>query len=247
MKMERINRAVLHEALTSLGLQQEGLPIISEEVTMAVLDNLLLNTPPPSPASPDANTSENSSISPQTIIVSKVNVRCQLDLVTIAQKAKNAKYNPRMLPLAVMNLREPRTFALISKSGEFWCVGAESVDQSRLAAGKFIRILQKLRFPARFWQCETFFCREYDVNFPVRLELLQLRHPCFFRYEPELFPGLVYEMSPKSTLKIYASGKVFIKASEMPSVHAAFEKILPILQQYRKKPATAQALGLQVK
>lgn len=77
-----------------------------------------------------------------------------------------------------------------------------------------------------------------DVKFPIRLEGLVLTHAqfsrylskivcnkkrnsswfhsglficCFFSYEPELFPGLIYRMvKPRIVLLIFVSGKVVL-------------------------------------
>ena len=51
------------------------------------------------------------------------------------------------------------------------------------------------------------------------------------RYEPELFPGLIFRMGqPKLVLLIFASGKiVFTGAKTRAQIHDAFKNILPIL------------------
>lgn len=46
-----------------------------------------------------------------------------------------------------MRIREPRTTALIFSSGKMVCTGAKSEEDSRLAARKYARIIQKLGFP----------------------------------------------------------------------------------------------------
>ena len=91
------------------------------------------------------------------------------------------------------------------------CTGAKSEEDSRLAARKYARIVQKLGFPTKFkdfkiqnmvsWK--TFLIKyifektclqvgSCDVKFPIRLEGLVLTHSQFSSYEPELFPGLIY-------------------------------------------------------
>lgn len=45
-----------------------------------------------------------------------------------------------------MRIRQPRTTALIFSSGKMVCTGAKSEDESRLAARKYARIIQKLGF-----------------------------------------------------------------------------------------------------
>lgn len=84
---------------------------------------------------------------PSRNIVSTVNLNCKLDLKKIALHARNAEYNPKRFAAVIMRIREPRTTALIFSSGKMVCTGAKSEDDSRLAARKYARIVQKLGFP----------------------------------------------------------------------------------------------------
>lgn len=79
-------------------------------------------------------------------IVSTVNLSCKLDLKKIALYARNAEYNPKRFAAVIMRIREPRTTALIFSSGKMVCTGAKSEQDSRLAARKYARIIQKLGF-----------------------------------------------------------------------------------------------------
>lgn len=141
-----------------------------------------------------AMTPMDSSILPQLQnIVSTVNLNCKLDLKKIALHARNAEYNPKRFAAVIMRIREPRTTALIFSSGKMVCTGAKSEDDSRLAARKYARIIQKLGFNAKFLDFKIQnMVGSCDVKFPIRLEGLVLTHNKFSSYEPELFPGLIY-------------------------------------------------------
>ncbi|ERN07033.1 hypothetical protein AMTR_s00019p00019110, partial [Amborella trichopoda] len=55
-----------------------------------------------------------------------------------------------------------------------------------------------------------------DVKFPIKLERLCHFHDGFSRYEPELFPGLIYRMAqPKLVILIFASGKIVISGAKV--------------------------------
>ncbi|XP_006144935.2 TATA box-binding protein-like protein 2 [Tupaia chinensis] len=207
----------------------------------------------PSPGNPDSNplplasitpmmpmtpASECSEIVPQLQnIVSTVNLACKLDLKKIALHAKNAEYNPKRFAAVIMRIREPRTTALIFSSGKMVCTGAKSEEQSRLAARKYARVVQKLGFPARFLDFKIQnMVGSCDVRFPIRLEGLVLTHQQFSSYEPELFPGLIYRMvKPRIVLLIFVSGKVVLTgAKERSEIYEAFENIYPILKVFKK-------------
>lgn len=97
-------------------------------------------------------------------IVSTVNLNCKLDLKKIALHARNAEYNPKRFAAVIMRIREPRTTALIFSSGKMVCTGAKSEEDSRLAARKYARIIQKLGFVVSIFKAKfAFFLRLYTV------------------------------------------------------------------------------------
>ena len=83
-------------------------------------------------------------------IVATCNLATELDLKTIALKARNAEYNPKRFAAVIMRIRDPKTTALIFRSGKMVVTGAKSEEDARMAARKYARIIQKLDFPARF-------------------------------------------------------------------------------------------------
>ena len=64
-------------------------------------------------------------------------------------QARNAEYNPKRFAAVIMRIREPRTTALIFSSGKMVCTGAKSEEDSRMAARKYARIVQKLGFQVK--------------------------------------------------------------------------------------------------
>ncbi|NXW65402.1 TBPL2 protein, partial [Eurystomus gularis] len=193
---------------------------------------------PITPMTPVTPAPESSGIVPQLQnIVSTVNLACKLDLKNIALHARNAEYNPKRFAAVIMRIRDPRTTALIFSSGKMVCTGAKSEEQSRLAARKYARVVQKLGFPAKFLDFKIQnMVGSCDVRFPIRLEGLVLTHQQFSSYEPELFPGLIYRMvKPRIVLLIFVSGKVVLTgAKERSEIYEAFENIYPILKGFKK-------------
>nr|XP_060610857.1 TATA box-binding protein-like 2 [Anolis sagrei ordinatus] len=193
---------------------------------------------PVTPMTPMTPTSESSGIVPQLQnIVATVNLACKLDLKNIALHARNAEYNPKRFAAVIMRIREPRTTALIFSSGKMVCTGAKSEEQSRLAARKYARVVQKLGFPAKFLDFKIQnMVGSCDVKFSIRLEGLVLTHQQFSSYEPELFPGLIYRMvKPRIVLLIFVSGKVVLTgAKDRSEIYEAFENIYPILKGFKK-------------
>lgn len=69
-------------------------------------------------------------------IVATCNLQHQLDLSSIAQRARNAEYNPKRFAACIVRIKEPKTTALMFNSGKMVIAGAKSEEQSRLAARK---------------------------------------------------------------------------------------------------------------
>ena len=65
-------------------------------------------------------------------------------------QAPNTEYNPKRFVAVIMRIRKPRTTALLFNSGKMVCTGTKDEDESRIAARKFVRIIQKLGFSVKF-------------------------------------------------------------------------------------------------
>ncbi|KAM9293886.1 TATA box-binding protein-like 2 [Gastrophryne carolinensis] len=224
--------------LDESGLSQPFTPCENRDASHDASSLCPMPITPMTPMTPMTPVSEASGIVPQLQnIVSTVNLACKLDLKKIALHARNAEYNPKRFAAVIMRIREPRTTALIFSSGKMVCTGAKSEEQSRLAARKYARVVQKLGFPAKFLDFKIQnMVGSCDVRFPIRLEGLVLTHQQFSSYEPELFPGLIYRMvKPRIVLLIFVSGKVVLTgAKERSEIYEAFENIYPILKSFKK-------------
>ena len=216
-------------------------PSMIPSITGASPSNVIPSTPiasTPLPSTPFNDPQNSSGIRPTLQnIVATVNLETRLDLKTIALHARNAEYNPKRFAAVIMRIREPKTTALIFASGKMVVTGAKSEEQSRLAARKYARIIQKLGFPARFSEFKIQnIVGSCDVKFPIRLEGLACAHGHFSSYEPELFPGLIYRMvKPKIVLLIFVSGKIVLTGAKVrEEIYQAFENIYPVLTDFRK-------------
>ena len=141
-------------------------------------------------------------------VVCGVNLNCRFDLKHVALSARNVVYNPKRFPAAVLRLREPKATALIFEAGKLQALGTKSVEDAKLAARKFARMLQKLGYQPKL---DDFVVQNIvgnaDTRTLIRLEGLQLAHRNYVKYEPEIFPGLVYTLlNPKMKVLVFARG-----------------------------------------
>ena len=139
-----------------------------------------------------------------------------------------------------MRIREPKTTALIFRSGKMVCTGAKSETDSHTAAKNYAKQLKKIANPNV--HLTDFMIQNivgsHDVGFQIKLESLHQQtneRKITCRYDPELFPGLIFRMNePKVVLLIFASGKIVLTgAKKREQIYDAYYKILPLLNKHR--------------
>ncbi|XP_034534200.1 TATA-box-binding protein-like isoform X3 [Notolabrus celidotus] len=139
-------------------------------------------------------------------VCSTVNLGCRLDLHHIATNTWNVKYDTKRLVGLSMKIRNPRSTGTFSASGKLVCLGADSVEKSRIAARKFARIVQRLGYPVRLTDFKVHNLTASCKVFPINLELMSFFRHC--SYEPELFPALFFDGIPGISLAIFRSGVI---------------------------------------
>jgi len=172
-------------------------------------------------------------------VVATANLGVSLDLKKIALTARNAEYNPRRFSAVIMRIREPKSTALVFRSGKLVVTGTRSEEEAKRAARKFGRVIMKVGYSeARFrdFKVENL-VSTFTVPFPIHLENLYKNLPANMQsqYEPEVFPGLIFK-AQTGTLLIFVSGRcVMIGMKTQEDIDKAFLFILPRLDTYRKK------------
>ena len=176
-------------------------------------------------------------------IVSTAKLGVTLDLYKIALEGANVEYKPKRFAAAIMRIREPKTTALIFRSGKMVCTGAKSEMDSHNAAKNYARSLRKIGNQNVVLTDFTIqnIVGSHDVGFHIKLESLHqqaISNTIKCRYDPELFPGLIFRMNaPKVVLLIFASGKIVLTgAKKREQIYEAYEKILPLLGLHKNKP-----------
>jgi transcription initiation factor TFIID TATA-box-binding protein len=64
---------------------------------------------------------------------------CLLNLRLLASQA--CEYNPKRFAAAILRIRDPKTTCLVFANGNCVITGAKSIDDSRLAATNYLRIV----------------------------------------------------------------------------------------------------------
>ena len=174
-------------------------------------------------------------------VVSTVSLECQLNLRELALKLHNSEYNPKRINALIIRIKKPKTAALVFSNGKMVVVGADNEDDSKQAAKIYAKNIKSLGYndiKFKNFKIENVVA-SCDVNFQIQLTKLSLKLKLINNkncsYEPDIFPGLIYHMQdPKICLLIFKSGKlVFVGAKQRNDIYSAFEKIFPLLKQYK--------------
>merc|ERR1712078_675383 len=76
-------------------------------------------------------------------VVTTVDFNVVLDLRKVALKAKNTEYNPKRFHALIIRSREPKTTAMIFKTGKMVVTGAKNLNDSKKAVNKFHKIVKQ--------------------------------------------------------------------------------------------------------
>jgi len=113
-------------------------------------------------------------------IVATFNLGVELDLRKIALNARNSEYNPKRFAACIMRIREPKTTALIFRSGKVVCTGAKSEDISRQSAKLYAKTIKKIGYAVKFSDFKIQnVVASCDLKFAVSLEGLANEHHRF--------------------------------------------------------------------
>lgn len=178
---------------------------------------------------------------PDSLTVSNVvvtgGVETELDLETLAVDLPNADYNPSKFPGIVYRKTNPKATILIFRSGKLVSTGSKSVDG---AVGSVEFILDKMEgigvkppdeptITVSNIVSHGDFGQELNLNaIAIGLGLEKVE------YEPEQFPGLVYQENNTETVGLmFASGKVVITgATDVAQSRDSMKEIYDDLSEY---------------
>jgi transcription initiation factor TFIID TATA-box-binding protein len=154
-------------------------------------------------------------------VVASATIADELDLNALAAALQDAEYEPTRFPGLVLRMQDPKTAALLFRSGKMVCTGAKVVSDVAKAIKNVCDRIEKAgvnsihRDPKIDIQnivATSNLGAELNLNaVAIGLGLEQVE------YEPEQFPGLVYRMKdPKVVLLLFGSGKLVCTGARKP-------------------------------
>lgn len=166
-------------------------------------------------------------------VVVDSSVGTELDLDEISEDITGAQYIPENFNGIVYRLTDPKATLLIFRSGAIVCTGTGSVDDARVSVDRGVNKLESLGVPVANdieVQVQNIVLNgdlESEVNLNALAIGLGLENA---EYEPEQFPGLVYQIEGQDTVAlIFGSGKVVITGAT--SVEEGKESMIALREQ----------------
>jgi transcription initiation factor TFIID TATA-box-binding protein len=137
-----------------------------------------------------------------------VEISEKFDLVKLARKLYDAEYFPERFPGLILRQKDPRATFLIFSTGKMVITGLEDVDNAEIAVKKLLKKIRKFGIkknePEIIIQnmvASGDFHQIIDLNKAVILME-------YIMYEPEVFPGLIYNMKdPRAVFLLFSTGK----------------------------------------
>lgn len=147
-------------------------------------------------------------------VVASTSIGQELELESVAMDLKGADYDPEQFPGLVYRTQNPKSAALIFRSGKIVCTGANSTDAVHESLHIVFDKLRELQIqveenPEIIVQnivSSADLGRTLNLNaIAIGLGLENIE------YEPEQFPGLVYRLDqPEVVALLFGSGKLVV-------------------------------------
>ena len=151
-------------------------------------------------------------------VVASTAIGQELDLEKVTLDMEGADYDPEQFPGLVYRTKDPKTAALIFRSGKIVCTGAKSTDDVHKGLAIVFEKLRDLGIDVdedpdiKVQNIVASADLGNDLNLNAIAIGLGLEN---IEYEPEQFPGLVYRLDdPEVVVLLFGSGKLVVTGGE---------------------------------
>ena len=153
-------------------------------------------------------------------VVASTGIGIEIDLKQVTLGLEGADYNPKRFPGLVYRTKNPKTAALIFRSGKIVCTGAKSIDEAHKGIENVFQSLRNIGIDVKGTPeiKVSNIVSSADLHSVLNLNAIAIGLGLEnIEYEPEQFPGLVYRLSdPKVVILLFGSGKLVITGGRKP-------------------------------
>ncbi|MFX1427300.1 MAG: TATA-box-binding protein [Promethearchaeota archaeon] len=152
----------------------------------------------------------------------------RLDLQKIAKKFRDTEYNPERFPGLIFRQENPRVTFLLFSTGKMVITGLEAIQEAPVAANILKKKMKKIGIKIL---TPTIKIQNIVANGDLhsRIDLNKAAIALeYAMYEPEIFPGLIYNMkNPKAVFLLFSTGKyVCTGVKNEDIIEAAVSKLI---------------------
>jgi transcription initiation factor TFIID TATA-box-binding protein len=168
-------------------------------------------------------------------VVASTAIGQEIDLKSVTLALDGADYDPEQFPGLVYRTKEPKTAALIFRSGKIVCTGAKSIEDVDRGLEKVFSKMDGVGIKVAGTPDITVqnIVASADLGSVLNLNAMAIGLGLEnIEYEPEQFPGLVYRIDkPKVVVLLFGSGKLVVTGGKRPSdAEEAVERIVRELE-----------------
>jgi len=168
-------------------------------------------------------------------VVASTAIGQEIDLISVTQALEGADYDPEQFPGLVYRTKDPKTAALIFRSGKIVCTGAKSIADVDRGLRKVFEKIASVGIDTGGEPDITVqnIVASADLGTVLNLNAIAIGLGLEnIEYEPEQFPGLVYRLDlPKVVVLLFGSGKLVVTGGKKPQdAEAAVERIVKELE-----------------
>ena len=142
------------------------------------------------------------------VATAKMDITERIDLTKIAREINDCEYHPERFPGVIYRANNPQATFLIFSSGKMVITGLEFIENAEKAVTKVLKKLKKIGIklidPVISIQ-NIVSSGDLHTNINLNKAVLQME---YIMYEPEVFPGLIYNMrDPRAVFLLFSTGK----------------------------------------
>ncbi len=168
-------------------------------------------------------------------VVASTAIGQEIDLKSVTLALEGADYDPEQFPGLVYRTKDPKTAALIFRSGKIVCTGAKSIEDVDRGLKKVFKKMDSVGIKVTDNPEITVqnIVASADLGSVLNLNAIAIGLGLEnIEYEPEQFPGLVYRPGvPKVVLLLFGSGKLVITGGKKPrDAEIAVDRIVKELE-----------------
>lgn len=153
-------------------------------------------------------------------VVASTAIGQEIDLKSVTLALEGADYDPEQFPGLVYRTKDPKTAALIFRSGKIVCTGAKSIEDVDRGLKKVFKKMDSVGIKVDTNPEITVqnIVASADLGSVLNLNAIAIGLGLEnIEYEPEQFPGLVYRLDvPKVVVLLFGSGKLVVTGGKKP-------------------------------